>query len=76
MEKSEKLLKQHPILGIVLMILIIMEIPLKLLVLMWILWLNTMAITCEEIAALGLVILDVCLTAAILITYYNQCYIP
>ena len=36
MEKSEKLLKQHPILGIVLMILIIMEF-LKLLVLKWIL---------------------------------------
>ena len=32
-----------------------------------------MNITCEEMAALGLIILNVCLTAAILITYYNQC---
>ena len=32
-----------------------------------------MDMTCEEMAALGLIILDVCLIAAILITYYNQC---
>ena len=36
MDKTEKLLKQHPVLSIVLLILIIIEI-LKLFVLMWIL---------------------------------------
>ena len=61
MNKAEKLIKQHPILGIALLILIMIEV-LKLFVLVWILQLLTMDITCEEMAALGLIILDVCLT--------------
>ena len=71
MNKEEKLIKQHPILGIVLLILIMIKV-LKLFVLMGF-YLLTMDITCEEMAALGLIILDVCLIAAIWITYYNQC---
>ena len=71
MNKAEKLIKQHPILRIVLLILIMIEI-LKILYLYGF-YLLTMDITCEEMTALGLIILNVCLTAAILITYYNQC---
>ena len=71
MNKTEKLVKQHPFMGIVLLISIFIEV-LKLFVLVWI-YLLTMDITCEEMAALGLIILNVCLTTAILVTYYNQC---
>ena len=71
MNKAEKLMRQHPILGIALLILIMIEV-LKFLYLYGF-FLHTMDITCEEIAALGLIILDVCLMTAILITYYNQC---
>ena len=55
MDKAEKLIKQHPILGIALLILIMIEV-LKLFILVWIL-LHTMDITCEEMVALGLIIL-------------------
>ena len=71
MHKAEKLIKQHPILGIALLIWILLKFSNCLYLSGF--YLFTMDITCEEIAALGLIILDVCMMTAILITYYNQC---